>query len=164
MDRLKKGDIVARYSYNKDILFEITGIIKTKTQGEIYILKGITERIEADSPREDLEKIDKRLAKVRIKNTENRIYNYIEQCLNGYIYKSNNEKENFEKRKLNKIVKTGRILHLDGDKKYADKSARYYRNLGLDAIVRNVAENKQAQVVKSLLERFEPDIVILTRT
>ena len=161
---LKKGDIVARLSYNKDILFEITGIIKTKTHENIYILKGITERIEADSPRNDLEKVDKRLAKVKIKNTENRIYSYIEQCLNGYIYKNNSIKENSNKRKINKIVKTGKILHLDGDKRYADKSARYYRNLGLNAIVRNVAENKQAQVVKNLLDRFEPDIVILTRT
>lgn len=164
MNKLKKGDIVARLSYNKDILFEITGIIKTKSQGEIYILKGITERIEADSSREDLEKIDKRLAEVRIKNTENRIYNYIEQCLNGYIYKKNTIKEDSNKRKINKIVKTGKILHLDGDKRYADKSARYYRNLGLDAIVRNVAEIKQAHVVKNLLDRYEPDIVILTRT
>ena len=164
MNKLKKGDIVARLSYNKDILFEITGIIKTKSQGEIYILKGITERIEADSSREDLEKIDKRLAEVRIKNTENRIYNYIEQCLNVYIYKKNTIKEDSNKRKINKIVKTGKILHLDGDKRYADKSARYYRNLGLDAIVRNVAEIKQAHVVKNLLDRYEPDIVILTRT
>ena len=46
---LKKGDIVGRISYNKDVIFEITKIIKT-SNNVICILKGITERIEADSP------------------------------------------------------------------------------------------------------------------
>ena len=63
---LKKGDIVGRISYNKDVIFEITKIIKT-SNNVICILKGITERIEADSPIEDLEIIDKRTANSRIK-------------------------------------------------------------------------------------------------
>ena len=68
MNSLKKGDIVARISYNKDIFFEITRIIKNKNEEDICILKGITERIEADSPINDLVKIDKRYANIKIKN------------------------------------------------------------------------------------------------
>lgn len=55
--KLKKGDIVGRLSYNKDIAFVISNIIKYKNQ-EIAILKGIVTRIEADSPLDDLELIE----------------------------------------------------------------------------------------------------------
>ena len=161
MNVLKKGDIVARISYNKDILFEITRIIRSKNGEVIYILKGITERIEADSPISDLVKIDKRYANIRVKKLENQIYSYIEKC----IQKNDIEEINTsEKRKNNKIVYTGKILHLDGDKKYAEKSARYYKNFGLNAVVRNVTENRQPYVVTDLLDRYNPDIVVVTRT
>ena len=39
MSKFRKGDIVGRISYNKDVLFEITKIIKTSNNKEIYILK-----------------------------------------------------------------------------------------------------------------------------
>ena len=57
MEHIKKGCIAVRKSYKKDILFKIRKIIKTK-HGKIAILHGITERIEADSPLEDLEILD----------------------------------------------------------------------------------------------------------
>jgi len=38
MSKFKKGDIVGRISYNKDVLFEITNIIKMNNN-KIYILK-----------------------------------------------------------------------------------------------------------------------------
>ena len=161
MEKLRKGDIVARISYNKDILFEITNIIKTKKE-EIYILKGITERIEADSTRDDLERIDKRLAEVKVKKTENRIYNYIEEYVKNYIYKEKEEKNGHNRN--NRIVYTGKILHLDGDKKYAEKSARYYKNLGLNAIVKNIPENRQPNIIQTLLDKYRPDIIVITRT
>ena len=160
MNALKKGDFVARISYNKDILFEITRIIKDKNKNEIYILKGVTERIEADSPKEDLVKIDKRLANVKIKKSENKIYKYIERYLQANESKIDN---NENKRKNNRIVYTGKILHLDGDKKYADKSIRYYKNLNLNAVVKNIPESKQPIMVSALLDKYKPDVVIVTR-
>lgn len=39
MGKFKKGDIVGRISYGKDVLFEIKKIIKTSNNKEIYILK-----------------------------------------------------------------------------------------------------------------------------
>ena len=60
------------------------------------------------------------------------------------------------------IERTGIILHLDGDKKYAEKSAKKYKQLGLYAIVRNISEDKQPQVIKSLLSKYIPDIVVIT--
>lgn len=56
----------------------------------------------------------------------------------------------------------GKILHLDGDKKYSDKSLKYYKKIGLNAVVRNVAENRQEYVVVDLLNRYNPDILVIT--
>ena len=38
MRKLRKGDLVGRISYNKDVIFEITNIIKTIDNKEIYII------------------------------------------------------------------------------------------------------------------------------
>ena len=55
--KFRKGDIVGRLSYNKDIVFTVSNIIKCRNQ-DIAILKGLVTRIEADSPLDDLELID----------------------------------------------------------------------------------------------------------
>lgn len=59
-------------------------------------------------------------------------------------------------------IKTGRILHLDGDRRYSDKSAKYYKKMGLNAIVKNIPENKQSNVVRQLLKKYNPDILVIT--
>ena len=60
------------------------------------------------------------------------------------------------------VERTGRILHLDGDAKYAEKSAKYYKKLGLHAVVKNIPEFDQPKVIKSLLSKYKPDIVVIT--
>ena len=60
---IKKGDIVGRKSYGKDIVFFVDRIIKVKNGKSYAILKGVNYRIEADSPIEDLEKIVQELEK-----------------------------------------------------------------------------------------------------
>lgn len=57
---------------------------------------------------------------------------------------------------------SGKILHLDGDKKYSEKSYNYYQKMGLNAIVKNIPEYKQPQVVYHLLEVYQPDILVIT--
>ena len=145
MSHIKKGDIVGRKSYGKDIIFVVTNIID-KQKKKIAILSGIIERIEADSEVSDLDLIGKQEVKDRIKEMENKL-----------------EKRLITKdtRKMEKI-KTGKILHLDGDKKYSEKSYRYYKKLGLNAIVKNIPEYRQAKVVYRLLEVYEPDILVIT--
>ena len=72
MNKIKKGDIVGRKSYNKDIIFIVKNIIKT-TKGEIAILKGVVERVEADSKVEDLEIINKQIIKSSLKNIDQKL-------------------------------------------------------------------------------------------
>lgn len=66
------------------------------------------------------------------------------------------------KENKNYIIKKGTILHLDGDKRYCIKSSRYYKKIGLDAVVRNIPESRQPMVVRSLLEKYNPDILVIT--
>ena len=149
MLKIYKGDIVGRLSYNKDIPFVVDKIIHVKNSPDIAILKGMSIRIEADSPVNDLEKIDKKTIKKLEKNIDYDLQKRIQEYLN------------FTRSYTGRIL-TGRILHLDGDRKYADKSIKYYKRLGLDAIVKNIPERRQPQLVKNLLSKYNPDILIVT--
>ena len=158
MKKIKEGDIVARKSYDKDILFSVKKIIKNQKE-DIAILTGVIERIEADSPINDLEEIDKRTISKNIKEENKKIEKRIQQ------YKNNNYKigvvTSNDKRISQRFI-TGKILHLDGDRKYSEKSYQYYRKLGLDAVVKNIPEYKQAKVVYELLNKYNPDILVIT--
>ena len=161
MKNIKKGCVVVRKSYNKDILFKVTKIIKNGSEN-IAILHGITERIEADSPLYDLEILDSAsIAKVLSdfnKKTDNK--------LNEVVLSKKLDKFNIailsKNRDIKEKVITGKILHLDGDKQYSNKSYYYYKKLGLNAIVKNIPEYKQSKVVYSLLKVYSPDILIVT--
>lgn len=111
MKNIKKGDVVARKSYGKDILFNVKKIISIP-EGDIAILSGVMERIEADSNVDDLEKIEETEIKKNMKNIdkklEERIKNKQEKSYNIGIVTTKN------KRLQQKIV-TGKILHLDGE-------------------------------------------------
>ena len=76
MEQFKKGDFVVRKSYGKDVAFIIKEIIKT-SKGNIAILKGIVERVEADSPIEDLEIVESEVVKKELNNLDRKIKNKI---------------------------------------------------------------------------------------
>ena len=156
MRKIKKGDIVGRISYDKDILFVVERIIKTKEKGELVILKGLTIRIQADSLMQDLVLIEPKTIQENVRNLEEKVAKRIKKL-------EKKLKQNYLFREK-MIVYTGRILHLDGDKKYSEKSRRYYRRLGLNAIVRNIPERRQQLNVASLVQRYRPDILVITRT
>ena len=154
MKKLKKGDIVGRLSYGKDIIFVVERIIKNKNGNDIAILKGLTIRIQADSPLEDLELMDAKQVENQVRNLEERVAKRIakqEKLL----------KQNYPFREKI-VIYTGRILHIDGDRKYSEKSRRYYRKLGLNAIVRNITERKQPFLIGNMIQRYNPDILVLT--
>lgn len=156
MNKIKKDDIVGRISYGKDILFKVENIINTNKGNKIAILKGIIIRIEADAYLEDLEIMEKEQIDNNMRNLEIKLESKIK---GNIVYKQKEKRRFFEK---SKNEKNGKILHLDGDKRYADKSVQYYNKLGLEAIVRNVPENKQEYVITDLLNRYNPDILVIT--
>ena len=110
--KFRKGDIVGRLSYNKDIVFTVSNIIKCKEQ-DIAILKGLFTRIEADSPLYDLELIE-----------NDRIINLLDK-FEKELGKSKKDIINAQNSMFKRYYQHyGRILHLDGDRKYSEKSQR----------------------------------------
>lgn len=161
MNDIKKGDIVVRKSYGKDIIFRVINILN-KPEEKIAVLNGVIERIEADSKIADLELVDKQKVKDILRKMDSKLENRIEKSKQQW------EDRNYrigvvtnQTRAKEKII-TGKILHLDGDRKYSEKSYRYYRKLGLNAIVKYIPEYRQPRVVYQLLESYNPDILIIT--
>ena len=149
---IKKGSIVTRKSYGNDILFKVERILKYRNYKEVAILKGVTIRIKADSDIEDLDIVSNLVVKKHLNKLDKKIDDrIIEETLN------------LKNRLINiEHIYTGRILHIDGDKKYAEKSSKYYKKVGLNAIVKNIAEIDQANTVGKLLEKYNPDILVIT--
>ena len=106
----KKGDIVGRISYNKDIIFKIKEI-----KGRIAYLQGLYVRLVADSDISDLVLIESNILN-RYKESK---LEYERTILSSY------------KKKIGHI--TGKILHLDSDAFYLTKCLSLYKSLGLYA-------------------------------
>lgn len=144
MKKIKKGDIVPRNSYQNDILFYVEKIVKTENRGKVAILKGVTIRIEADAPIDDLELPNESRIKENLKRIDKQI-----EFTNDYIDNRN-------------VIRYGKILHLDGDRSYSEKTEKYYKKRGLNYIVKHVMEFRQPMVVRNLLQRYRPDILVIT--
>lgn len=161
MNTFKIGDVVARKSYNLDILFKVIGINK-----DIVDLAGLTVRIVADAPISDLVHISETELKDRLKKIEdsrrvrmNRCYANINKKFN--IRDTTMESPNvYSKEKI--LKKPGIILHIDGDAEYTEKCRENYKRMGLTAYVYNISEEEQYKQVYSLLQKIRPNILILT--
>lgn len=157
MKKIKKGDIVARKSYGKDIIFYVKRIIKT-VNGDMAILCGLIKRIEADSRVEDLEIIDKDIIRKKLEKVDDEMNKRADKRTKRYkVGIISNE----DTRLKEKII-TGKILHLDGDRRYSQKSYNYYKKIGLNAVVKNIPEYKQPKEVYKLLKIYNPDILVIT--
>ena len=151
MEKIKKGDIVARKSHNQDILFLVENIIN-----KIAILKGITIRVVADAYIEDLVLLDTKEVDENLRSLDVKIEDRINRLLKIGKEKTKDSEKTFQN------INTGKILHLDGDKLYSEKSSRYYKKVGLNAVVKNIPENKQHLLVKEYVNKYNPDILVLT--
>jgi len=161
MDTFKIGDVVARKSYNLDILFKIVNINKN-----IIDIAGLTVRIVADSPMSDLVHISETEIRDRMKTIDdsrkvrmNRCYSNISKKFNMRDTLSDNPNI-YVKEKIYK--KPGIILHIDGDAEYTEKCRDNYKRMGLTAFVYNISESEQYKQVYALLQKIRPNILILT--
>lgn len=144
------GDYVVRLSYKRDILFRITYISPNQTAR----LKGISYRIVADAPLSDLELAEG----MRYTSKEDSVMNTIENTVQTIIKKRADE----QKGKNPTFQKTGTVLHIDGDAFYLNLCLKYYKMLDIPAIGEHVSEAEQPKKIKYFLEKYNPDILVLT--
>ena len=168
MPNFKIGDVVARKSYNYDVLFKVVGY---NLNGQIDLI-GINVRITADAYEYDLKLINSDELKLKLKNIENNRKERINRSIssinrknyynrdNNYMYYQNNYREIYTKDKLFK--KPGKVLHIDGDEEYTLKCREMYKKLGINAYVLNIPESEQYRQVYNLLKKVNPNILIIT--
>ena len=161
------GDIVVRKSY--DITFKIIDIKEDNGQ-VLYILKGISIRIIADSSADDLEEVDSAFIGTKEKILNTRVNEAINKAigLRGDVAAreaimsrgSKSQKQSPNKELM--FGRPGKILHIDGDKDYLETCLKVYKQLSLDAVGRAIPEKEQWSCVVDLVKEIKPDIVVLT--
>lgn len=129
---IEVGDYVTRKSYNNDLIFKVLSISEDK----VY-LKGVFDRLYADSDILDLVKVDK--------------------CDDNFNVDLdiNNDRSNY-------FYLPGKILHIDGDSEYLEKCLKFYKNLKIYAIGKKINEDNIASQLSILLKEFKPNILVIT--
>ncbi len=146
----KIGEHVVRKSYNKDILFRIVNILPDNSA----TLIGISFRISADAPLDDLEPAEG--------------MRYTKREDSTMLSAENNVKLILVKRKeslKNKILmfeKPGKVLHIDGDAFYLEMCMKYYEKLGIEAVGKHISEQDQPKRIKTLIDKYNPSILVIT--
>lgn len=136
---LKEGDLVTRISHQHDIVFKVISI-----QDNIAMLKGADLRLYADSLLSDL-------VKVNI-NTDT---DSDEEIL------AQNRKD-IKMDRSQYFYLPGKVLHIDGDSDYLKRCMKFYKEMNIKANGITLAEFDMPYKIKSLLEEFSPDIVVIT--
>ncbi len=135
---IKVNDLVTRKSYNNDTLFKVINI-----KDDVYYLKGVEARLYADSNLEDLVLYKKEYVEDTVESI-NQIIDNLNLERNDYFYLP------------------GKILHLDGDEDYLNRCLSFYKEAGVLAIGVRVKETDLPFKIYGLLEKYKPDIVIIT--
>lgn len=159
---MKIGDVVARKSYNKDIVFRIVGFSIDENNEKIAILKGIAFRIIADAYLDDLEVV--KLPDIREVLLDKDVESLLSQSM---------RKAKERQRKMNRAVPKlqantniygmpGKVLQIDGDKEYLKICLDVYTELGIPAVGVAIPEANQYKEVRALLEKHNPDILVIT--
>ena len=147
---IQVGDYVVRISYNRDVLFKV---LEIKPNG-IVKLKGISYRILADAPIEDLELA----GGMRFTNKESDLMEQIQEKVKMLVAEKKIQKD----QNKSMLQKTGKVLHIDGDSFYLNLCMKYYETLGVPAVGENVLEFEQPKKIAALLQKHNPDILVLT--
>lgn len=129
---IEKGDFVTRKSHNNDIIFKVISISE-----DIVYLKGVYDRLYADSDIFDLVKTDEKPDDF-----------FIELDIN-------NDRTSY-------FYLPGKILHIDGDNEYLEKCLKFYKTNKIYAEGKKINENDIAKQIPLLLKEIKPDILVIT--
>lgn len=138
---IKIGDLVSRKSYNDDIVFEVIDII-----GDLAKLHGKIVRLVADAPVDDLNIVPEQILK-EIEHKERLI---IQSFKRG------------SREKKNRKYLPGRILHMDGDRKYLEKCMKFYEELNLYAVGVSIKETDIPDEIMNFYKKIRPNVLIIT--
>ena len=156
------GDIVARKSYNKDVLFKIDEILENDSSEPVVKLRGLGIRLYADSPMDDLTKADTAQVREYRRRFINRNNERLKKIFARKSRYSVNTTESGDTKSSDFFELPGRVLHVDGSPEYMKLCMSLYEQIGIKADGVHLPENDQPARVPDLLDEFKPDILILT--
>ncbi|WII37663.1 sporulation peptidase YabG [Paenibacillus thiaminolyticus] len=154
---MKLGDLVVRKSYGGDITFRVETV-----QQDEAIIKGTDYRLIADSPLHDLVRVPESTIKRRTRQAHIKMLQSVEAL------EEKNKRQQAEISMADPVNSSayfempGKVLHLDGDPNYLQKSLAIYRQLRVPAEGHYVSEANMADALYRLLPVVQPDIVVLT--
>lgn len=129
---------------HKEDIKKIVYVVDKISDDKVYI-SGLHYRIRKIVAEDDL-----------ILATTEQIETEKKQAQNYYLSISNTNYRN------NKNYLLGRVLHLDGDKKYLDKCLELYKAIGVYANGIELNEREMADKIQPLLLTINPDIAVIT--
>lgn len=133
----KLGDYVTRQSYNNDLVFQIIDI-----EEDIAYLRGVDVRLYADSELDDLNKVSVKKETDRMDILK--VESLISLDRSEYFYLP------------------GKIVQFDSDKFYLDRCINFYKDMHLEAYGIKVKESEIENVIIDTLEKYKPDIIVIT--
>jgi spore coat assembly protein len=158
------GDLVVRKSYGADIVFKVVDMTVDERERSCCILKGLHLRLFADSPIDDLKRVDAE----NLRNEFVRMECIRNESMHRVMMRRSQELGQLERGKADPSKKysffelPGRVLHIDGDEEYMKMCLKTYNQLNIDAVGRWIEECKHADVITDLLIEFQPDILVMT--
>ena len=156
MKKVSVGDMVTRRSYGEDIVFYVRRILDAETP--IAQLIGVNVRLADDSPLDDLIVLDYRTKPAN----PSAIKSIIAQIMLQRTKPVQRRNLRLEAVKHDFIAVPGRVLHVDGEEHYLNQCLALYGNLNVPVIGLHIPEPEQPKKIRSVLEKYNPDILVIT--
>lgn len=163
--QVKIGDIVARKSYQCDVLFRVIDLKQTEDGNWAAILYGEEVRLIADALCDDLAVIDDRERMERKVHEKEKLeqslyllkqdYRLLQEKREYQVTANYSHNEEF-------FHLPGKVLHLDGDPTYLQKCLSLYERVGVPVFGVHVKETEMENVVAELIEEYRPNILVIT--
>lgn len=157
-------DIVARRSYNCDILFRVIDIREIDGQ-KFAILYGEDFRLAADAPYDDLVIInqnERMKLKQEYRSLEEQSFRLFAQDVDLLKQRQEYETTGGYAKPANYFQIPGKVLHLDGDEGYLKKCLIVYEKIGIPVFGIHCDEKEMPHKVGQLLDYYRPDILVVT--
>ncbi|NLY11974.1 MAG: sporulation peptidase YabG [Firmicutes bacterium] len=158
MIKFQVGDYVKRTSYGGDIVFVID---KIDFRQGLAILKGVNYRLLADSPLTDLVKDDfysmtRATGAISFEPYKSLLRSIFHERL------SNDTRVQKTTNVYRLTPVPGKVLHIDGEEHYLKQSLELYHQLNVPVVGVSIHEIEQASKIQELLEKYMPDILVIT--
>ncbi|MCH1626945.1 sporulation peptidase YabG [Ferdinandcohnia quinoae] len=157
---IKVGDVVARKSYNLDVLFRVIEV-----KDEIVYLLGEDVRLAADAPLHDVLRINDEERQKRQRLDRDKVdssYHLFRQDYHLIRQKNEYNATGGYVNNHNYFQMPGRVLHIDGDPIYLKKCLTLYERIGVPVYGVHCTEKEMPDKVESLIDKYRPDILVIT--